>query len=140
MSQRLNAYFSITQELRQLSGRAQVLTALDRRYRDAVPPALAKASRVVGFEHQILTLGTENGAIAAKLRQMVPQLLQQLQANGAEVTGIRVKVQVATLLAPRRRPRRSISTAGRQQVVQLAENLPDSPLKSALERLVKKAS
>ncbi len=138
MSQRLNAYFSTNQELRQLSRRAQVLATLQRQYQEAAPAPLAGASRVIGFEHRILTLGADNGAVAAKLRQITPQLVEQLQANGAEVTGIRVKVQVANILAPRKPVARSISAAAQQQVAGLAANLPDSPLKSALQRLARR--
>lgn len=113
-----------------------MLAELERRFRKAAPPSLAQASRVVWFERQILTLGAENGAIAAKLRQLAPQLVEQLQTNGAEVNGIRVKVQVAnSRLGPTRRPR-SLSSAGQRQIAELAQNLPESALRSALERFV----
>ncbi len=136
MSQPLSSYFSASQGLRKLSHQVQMLAELERLFRKAAPPPLAQASRVILFERQILTLGAENGAIAAKLRQLAPQLVQQLQANGAEVNGIRVKVQVANFRpGPTQRPR-SLSSTGQRQIAMLAQTLPESPLRSALQRFV----
>lgn len=135
MTQRLNSFFASSQELRQLSGKVRQLLALQQHYEKVAPPSLLRSSHVMQLEHDILTLAANNSAIAAKLRQMAPELVKQLQLHGCEVTGIQVKVQVT--LPPSSRPSipSSMSAQGKQMLSNLAKTLSDSPLKSALQRL-----
>jgi len=133
--QRLNSFFT-SPELCELARNAQRLAALQQLYHQATPPTLAHASRVIGFERHILTVGAENSAVAAKLRQLAPHILQQLQGDDAEVTGIRVKVQVSL---PAYQPERTppvLDSAGRRHLSDLAKKIGDSPLKRALLRLI----
>lgn len=138
MSHRLHAYLTGSLELRQLTDAARQLAVLQRHYLRIAPPSLARASRVDWLTQQTLVLAADNAAVAAKLRQLAPQLTLQLRQMGVEVTGIQVKVQVS---APRHTPvsaGRTLSTAGQQQMNSLAESLPDSPLKNALLRLARR--
>ncbi len=123
--------------MRGLTQRARQLAALQQHYQRATPPSLAGASRVIGFEQRVLTIGADNSAIAAKLRHLAPQILFQLQENGSEVTGIRVKVQVNPERA-RRHSAHVLSDAGRQQLADFSATIKDSPLKRALQRLTKR--
>ncbi|MBI5658465.1 MAG: DUF721 domain-containing protein [Nitrosomonadales bacterium] len=131
----MNSYFDANQELRRLSRRAEQLLALQRQYERVAPPSLTRASRVLSLEQQTLMLSADNGAVAAKLRQLAPELAGLLQNAGCEVTRIQVRVQVA--LPPAQPAPVAIlpGAAARQQLVDLARKLPDSPLKSALQRL-----
>jgi hypothetical protein len=135
--QRLNSYFGASPELRGLALKAQQLAALQRHYLRIAPSQLAQASRVVGLEQQLLTLGADNSAIAAKLRQIAPQLLSQLQENGVEITGILVKVQVSQSPAIQEQTDHALGETSRQQINNLATTMPDTPLKRALQRLLK---
>ncbi len=139
MPQRLNSYFAAHHELRALAHKAQQLAALQKQYRQLIPPTLAHASQVIGFEQHILTVSANNGATAAKLRQLAPQLAPRFQENGIKVTGILVKVQVAYPPLAAKKPRHSVGEEGRQHMAALAAALPDSALKSALQRLIKSA-
>jgi len=135
VSKRLNSYFDASQELRRLSHKAGQLLALQRLYERLAPPSLTRASRVFAMEQQILFLSADNGAVAAKLRQLAPELAGLFQNAGCEVTRIQVRVQVAipsvrSISAPI-----GLSDAGRKRLVELAGELPDSPLKNALRRL-----
>ena len=87
------------------------------------------------IEDRILTLAANNSAVAAKLRQMAPELITQLQLHGCEVTGIQVRVQVGFQPAKHPNTPASVSTEGKQQLSDLAASLKDSPLKMALQRL-----
>lgn len=139
LSQRLNTFLAGSRELRQLTQTARDLAALQRQYQQVAPAALLRASRVQWFESQVLILAADNAAVAAKLRQLAPQLALQLRQMGVEVTGIQVRVQVG--MPPQRRPAgpRTLSSSGRQQLGQLAGTLADdSPLKRALQRLARK--
>lgn len=139
MSQRLNSYFNASPELRQLTGKAGQLLALQQHYGQIAPASLIRYSRVLQLEGKILTLGANNGAIAAKLRQLAPELTSQFQNRGCEVTGIQVKVQVTLPAAESKVTPPALSPAGRKRLIKLAEELPDSPLKNALQRLAKKS-
>ena len=139
MSQRLNSYFGASPELRQLSSKAGQLLALQRLYEQISPTSLRRYSRVLQLEQQILTLAANNGAIAAKLRQLAPELTRQLQNRGCEITGIQVRVQVTLPAAEHTPAPATLSATGRKRLSELAVELPDSPLKNALQRLAKKA-
>ena len=138
MSKRLNSYFSVSQELRQLSLKATQLVALQRHYERIAPPSLVRASRVLQLERQTLTLAADNSAAAAKLRQLAPELAHLFQEAGCEVTGIQVRVQVTRPPLMRTPTPASLSAAGRQRLIDFAGELSDSPLKRALQRLVRK--
>jgi len=135
LPQRLNSFLSSNQELRQLSGKVRQLRALQVQYEQVTPPSLLRASRVMQIEQNVLIVAANNNAVAAKLRQMTPDLVRQLQLNGSEVTGIQVRVQVTSPPIPRASIPSSVSNSGKQQLNDLAETLGDSPLKSAIQRL-----
>jgi hypothetical protein len=138
VSQRLNSFFGSSPELRQLSSKAAQLLVLQRHYEQLAPASLIRYSRVLQIERQILTLAANNGAIAAKLRQIVPELTRLFQNKGCEITGIQVRVQVTFPAAERTHPPPMLSAAGRKRLIELAGELPDSPLKSALQRFAQK--
>ena len=138
MSQRLNSYFDASRELRQLSGKVEQLAALQRHYELFAPPSLVRTSHVMQFDQQVLTLAADNGAVAAKLRQLAPSLAQMLQQSGHQVTVIQVRVQVALPTQPSAISSVTLSSAGQKQLLDSAEKLPDSLLKNTLRRLARK--
>jgi hypothetical protein len=138
VSQRLNSYFGASPELRQLSNKARQLLALQRHYEQIAPASLMRCSRILQLEQKILTLAANNGAVAAKLRQLAPELTKMLQNKGCEITGIQVKVQVTLPAAECTPAPPMLSATGRKRLIELAVELPDSPLKSALQRLANK--
>ena len=139
VSQRLNAYFGASPELRQLSDRAAKLMALQKLYEQIAPAAMLPYSRVVKLESQTLTLSANNSAIAAKLRQIAPTLTKMFQNGGCEVTGIQVRVQVTFASPAKSGVRPVLSRVSRNRLDELAKELPDSPLKNALQRLSRKS-
>lgn len=112
--------------------------ALQQHYESIAPPALARSSQVLRLQQQTLVIAANNGAVGAKLRQMTDELISRFQARGCEVTGIQIKVQV---VAPPRavppKPRRLGKTA-LDALSDLDQNLADSPLKTALRRLLRR--
>lgn len=138
MPHRLNTFLSSSRELGQLAQKARELTALQQHFELVVPLSLKRGCRVMHLEQQTLTVAADNGAIAAKLRQMTADLAAQLQQRGVEVTVIQVQVQVsAPPYIPPPKPR-SLSQTGKSQLEKFADNLPDSPLKNALNRLTRR--
>ena len=117
-----------------------MLMALQKLYQQIAPAALLPYSRVVKLESQTLTLSANNGAIAAKLRQIAPTLTKMFQNGGCEVTGIQVRVQVTFASPAKSGVRPMLSGVSRNRLDELAKGLPDSPLKHALQRLARKSS
>lgn len=137
MSNRLSSYFNASQELRQLSHKIDELLALQRHYEQIAAPSLVRASHVMQIDQQTLVIAADNGTVAAKLRQLAPGFTQLLQNRGCEITGIQIRVQVALPITTRPPRPTSLSSIGRQQLVDLTVKLQDSPLKTALQRLAK---
>lgn len=137
MTQRIKSYFDTSHELRQLSHKASQLLELQRLYEKIAPPSLALSSRVMQLEQKILMVQADNGAVAAKLRQLSPRLSQLFRDNGQEVTAIQVRVQVTFLPTIPTTSAPTMGIAGRQRLIDLADKLSDSPLKSALQRLAR---
>jgi len=59
-----------------------------------IPPALRSAVRPGPIDGASWCLLVEGNAAAAKLRQVLPALLERLRDRGAQVTAIRLKVQI----------------------------------------------
>ncbi|MFA6970952.1 MAG: DUF721 domain-containing protein [Gallionella sp.] len=124
--------------MRSLLNTVQTLTDLQRHFAQVAPPYFAQSCQILGLRQGTLSIATANGTLAAKLRQLAPELVTKLQDRGCEVSGIRVKVQVSYApVIPKRTPRTLTSTA-KCQLHELSESLTDSPLKLALEKFSKK--
>ena len=112
------------------------LTAAVRR---EVPRALAERVRVAQAEPPLLILAVPSGAVAAALRQRSPEILAGLRREGINFTELRVQVQLgqapgaAPKVAPGQRVR--INAAPLRA---LAAELPEGPLKAAIERLARR--
>ncbi len=140
MAQRFKSLLSGNQELRPLLDKAQALSALHRHFIGVAPPHLAQSSQILGLQSGTLSVAVANAAIAAKLRQLAPELVVMLQNRGCEVSGIRVKVQVSYEINPPRPIPRKLSRTAQNELKSLSLNLKDSPLKRALEKMAQKKS
>jgi hypothetical protein len=87
------------------------------------------------IHEQVAIIAADNGAVAAKLRQMTAELISLFQARGCEVTGIQIRVQVSTPRLPIRHVPRKLGSEAKRSLEALEDSLLDSPLKSALRRL-----
>lgn len=118
---------------------ARLLLKLSRRYEAVAPAGLARVSRVANYKLGKLVIHADNGAVAAKLRQMSTSLCSLLSKAGVECNLVEVKVQ------PREIPYQSsaskpepLSRKASATLRDIAERLPAaSPLRVALDKLVK---
>ena len=148
MTQQLKTLLSSSQELRPLLDKAQMLNSLQRDFISVAPAHLAQSCQVLGLYLGTLSIAVANSTLAAKLRQLAPELVvllqnkslqnNDLQNYGFQVSGIRVKVQVAF---DRSRPRlapRKLSKTAQHALNELSSSLGDSPLKHALKKMAQK--
>ena len=124
-----------------LIAQASELALIQRALTEIIPPRLSIYCTVGRISKGNLTLYTTNGAIAAKLKQISPSLLLKFQKKNIEVTAIRVAVQAHNPFAfvdKKIDKDLTIGPLGLNNLSQLAAGLPPSPLKTAVESLLKK--
>lgn len=138
MSHHLKKLLKDHQELRPLLEQVRVLSALQAHFTAVAPPHLAQSVQVLSLQTGTLSIAATNASVASKLRQLAPELVVLLQNRGCEVSGIRVRVQVSfDRLQPKPAPHK-LSKAAQYALQDLSLSLNDSPLKIALDRLIKK--
>jgi hypothetical protein len=124
-----------------LTAHAGRLLQLQRQLELALPRQLAKVVRVANYRLGKVVVHAANGAVAAKVRQLVPGLVEKYRQNGAEVNEIEIKVQPTNpvLIKTEERKAAIIGDKAKQGLTNLALSLPpDAPLRLALERLAAK--
>ena len=110
-------------------------------YAEIAPAHLSQASQVANLKSGVVVIHADNGAVATKLRQMAPTLVEELRKRGVECHVLRVKVQ-AREAPPGPRPpvRKPLSARAGEELSTLCETLPVSPLRRALEILLARAA
>lgn len=134
-------------DLAPVRDRLEQVGRLQLRFRSVVPGELASTSRVCAVDGTTVVVRADNAPVAAALRALAPRLLAGLNDTAGpgknalknkrdqELTGLRVEVQVAVPVAPRKvRARADLPV---ERLAALAQGLSDSPLKEALDRIVR---
>ena len=135
MTKPLKTLLNNSAEFRSILGKAQILGALQLQFTAATPAHLAQTCQVLSLEFGTLTIATGNATVAAKLRQLAPEIVSNLKNGGCEVNGIRVKVQVSYPAPPTKGTARQLSSTAQNAIKQLGDSLADSPLKDALNKM-----
>ena len=120
---------------------ARLLLKLSRRFEAVAPAGLRHSAHVANYKLGTIIIHADNGAVAAKIRQLSQRLSSELSKGGAECSGIEVKVQ------PRQIPSQSTSSTQKPLsdkaigiLRSTTENLPKGPLREALDRLLERAA
>src|SRR4030067_2412393 len=95
MTHQLKSLLICNQELRPLMTKAHELKVLQHHFMAVPPPNLAQSSQVLGLQLGTLSIAVANATIAAKLRQLGPELAALLRGRSCELSGMRAKVQVS---------------------------------------------
>lgn len=138
-ARKLGSYLGNSSRLQALTRQVQHLAALERTWKEIAPSPLASSATVGVLQQQTLVIFAANGAVAAKLRQLLPSLVGKFQKRGFEVTAIRIEVQ-----APPRRaeaPRKktaALSPKALERLAELEQSLQASTLKNALQTLLRR--
>jgi hypothetical protein len=122
-------------QLQGINRQVRRLVALQDILTEVLPDSLAASTMVALSAADELVLFADNGAAAAKLKQLAPRILIFFRQRGHEVTAIRVQVQVRIRHNPLPQKQISLSPIARQAISELSATLEASPLKSALEQL-----
>lgn len=134
---KVDFFLTGSSRLQDLFDRAQALLRLQRVFVKIAPAALAKSCKVAAIDQKTLVLFADNGAIASKIKQLLPSLLEQFQQNGVEVTALQVQVQALQAVPkPPKIHRADLSDAALDSLTGLSAGLAESPLKTALERML----
>lgn len=121
-------------ELRPLMLRVHTLIALQNRYAQCIAPALAARSRISHDVAGTIHVQADSAAVAAKLRNLAPRILLDLQATWPNLTGIQIGTQ-PTPSTNRPGGPRTLDATGKQELTALSEKLPEGPLRNALRRI-----
>lgn len=120
---------------------ARLLLKLSRRFEALAPAGLRHSAHVANYKLGTVIIHADNGAVAAKIRQLSHRLSDELSKGGTECNGIEVKVQ------PRQIPSQSTSSTQKPLsgkaigVLRSAtDSLPQGPLRDALDKLLKRAA
>jgi hypothetical protein len=136
----LEDYLLADAGLARYSSHARRLLELQRRFQEVSP--LAVSARVANLKFGRVIILAENGAVATKLRQITPRLVDAFRTAAAEVTGIDIRVQPVTgnPFRPATKPVRELGSRQKQVLTSFADGLPEgSPLRAALCRFVDRA-
>jgi len=106
-------------------------------------PGVFSTCRVLQLREGQLHIAVPNAALATRIRQMLPKLQAGLREKGWPIDGIRIKVQMMSgedRLPDRPVVQTTMPTQAVQAFAELAQSLEASPLRDALQSLVKRRS
>ena len=119
-----------------LMPQAERLLELRKILASLLPDALARRCSVANYKQGRVIVFASNGATAAKLKLMLPSLLERLSGRATEVTGLEVLVQAREAEPQVTDKSAKITDSAASALAALSEQLPDSELKTALSRIV----
>lgn len=137
-SQTIGYLLNSLTDLEAIRVRVARIVALQQAYSAALPRELAQSS-TVGHETQgTLVLLAASGAVAARLRQLVPRLLLTIRKQFPEVKAIRIEVQLVRGSKRPPRPIRRVGATGLRSLNELEARLGEGPLRDALRRMLRR--
>jgi len=142
MSTLLHRYLGRDTPLARLQDHAARLGRLQRVLIPALPPQCANACHVANLKEDVLTVSARGSAVAVRVKQMIPSLLDHFARAGYPLQHIKVKVGLPEPSSTRRPPSaRVLSDAACAQIGSFVATLPpDAPLRAALETLMLRSS
>jgi hypothetical protein len=141
MSDSLQTYLEAAEGAGKVLAHARLLVRLATFYQEIVPSPLGQASSVANCKSRVVVIHASNGAVATKLRQMAPTLVEAFTQRGFECTGVQVRVHAGVDREAARAPAcKPLSLRTSQELAALSDSLPLSPLRTALENLVARSA
>ena len=120
---------------------ARLLLKLTRRFETVAPAPLRNAARIANFKSGKVIIHADNGAVAAKIRQLGRRLCDDLSTGGAECNDIEVKVQPRqSLFQSKASTEKPLSGSAIKALSATRESLPEGALRKALALLIERAA
>jgi hypothetical protein len=127
--------------LGKLAAASRRVQQLQRIYLEAVPAAFSRVSRIGWARAGVVSVIASNGAVAAKLRQLTPRILEAFRRHGVEFNSMRIEVQVDAGPGPAvRSAPQPLPPAALEAIDAALQSTPPSPLRAALRRLNRRRS
>lgn len=141
MSKLLQRYLGGGDALARLQDHAARLRRMQGVLERALPVQFHAACSVANLKDGTLVISAMGSAIAVRLKQMTPSLIEHFAVAGHPLEAIRIKVASPEPAATPRAPTtRAMSAAARDSLTGFAATLPpDSPLRASLERLARRS-
>jgi hypothetical protein len=138
-ARKLSEILGADDALGNLAAASRRVQQLQRIYLEAVPAAFSRTSRIGWTRGGVVSVIASNGAVAAKLRQMTPRILERFRRHGLEFNSMRIEVQVDAMAerAPRTSGRK-LSPRALSAVEDALHGIAPSPLHDALARLARR--
>ncbi len=133
-----NTFIQAEPALKPLLERLSELSYLQRMVQEYLPRATAPLAQVGSFRDATLTLVAKNGAAAAKLKQVLPDLEEKLSQRLSQPVEVKVSVladQWEAQSSPRK-DKRTMSPIALDSMRKLAAGLPTSALKEEVVTLL----
>jgi hypothetical protein len=130
------AFLNQADSIAALMPQAERLIELRKILASLLPEPLARHCTVANFKQGRLVVFASNGATAAKLKLMLPSLLERVSGRAREVTGLEVVVQAQGVEPQAHEKAAKISEPAASELARLSKELPDSELKNAIARIV----
>ncbi|MGC7404948.1 DciA family protein [Pandoraea pneumonica] len=140
MARSLDALLSASDGAGSLLAAAEQLGRLERDVHALLPAPLAVSVRVAPPRDGALVFLVANNALAARLRQQTPSLIDGLAARGWLIRTIRIRVSITAPEPPKPPKEARLSRQGLVSLRDLRDTLEPSPLRDALARLVARHS
>jgi hypothetical protein len=117
---------------------AEELLRLQAVYRRCLPTGLAGTTDLVNVREGIVFVSAPSGPAAHRLRLMGPSLLTALRTKGLDVSELRVLTRPPAPWPEAHEKHAVVSPAAREALGHLAAEIQPSPLRSAIERMLRR--
>ena len=136
-AQKISSYLTASDTLLKLSSVAEQLAKVQRTVVACLPERLARNVQVARIADKELILFANNSAIAAKVRFLIPTLLDKLQKHQADISAVKIEVKVNVSAQNNVNEKQAaLSPHGVAALKTLAQSLDSSPLRTAIENMI----
>jgi hypothetical protein len=132
------AFLTQAEGIASLMPQARRLLELRGIFAAILPRALADSCSIANCKQGKVVVFAPNGAVAAKLNLLRPTLLDRLSQRGIEVTGLDIRVQPRDGSPQVTEKSSKLSPEAAQELDRLYGQLPDSKLKDAVGRMLRR--
>lgn len=136
----LEKYLEAPDGAGKLLAHARQLIKLAQIYQEIAPSYLAEHSCVANYKNDktgTVVIHAVSGAVATKLRQMAPTLSDKFSQKGFACCDVQIKVQAYKVNKPIMvHAPKPLSKAASNELENLRDSLPESPLRAALQNLL----